>query len=315
MYKSQSIFRSLKKSYVLINTDFSIKDVTDTVLGKLNLEREQILKMNVKDLPANGNITPVFSETGSVEFLLFELNSESLDRMRKEFLSTASHELKTPLTALKLQVQLAKKFINNEDAETLSPSKMKKFLERANQDVSRLSQIVDDMLMATVTNEFENHDRKSWFILQDFMEVFVVRAVDTFKDFKERVEIRIAAPEMVFWNRTEIEQILINLLSNAFRFGEGSKIRLTVTTGGGKAYLIVEDQGPGISKDDEKQIFNLFAKGKTRQSGFGLGLYNCKKIVDAHSGKISFSKTNEKGARFEVCLPLKHALAIISCGK
>jgi signal transduction histidine kinase len=311
MNMSEKSFRSLKKSYVLINTDFSIRDVTDSVLGKLNMEREEILKMNVRELPINGNITPVFSEAGSVEFLLYEFDSKSIDMMRKDFLSTASHELKTPLTALKLQVQLAKKLFNSNVEKPLSPTKIKKFIDRANQDVARLSQIVDDMLLATVSKELENQDKMAWFNLEDFMEGFLGRAFDSFKDFKDRVQVSISSPEMVYWNPIQIEQILINLLSNAYRYGEDSLIKFSVTSGGGYVYLTVEDHGPGISKEQQKQIFNLFAKGETRQSGLGLGLYNCKKIVQAHAGKISLGNVDDKGTRIQICIPLKNESSVI----
>lgn len=307
MYESKMSFRSLPQSYVLISTTFSIMDVTENLLNDLSIEREQLMKMKVNELPRNGKVTPVFNEQGNLDYLLYELISpESLNKMRTDFISTASHELRTPVTALKLQVQLAKKFIESHSQTALTPTKVKKFIDRASKDVSKLSQLVDDMLEVSTSKHVDKHLQVSWFNLEDFIEDFKAKALDSFLNFNERVVVNVDAPEMVLWDPLRIEQVLFNLIRNSYRYGNESPISLSVTSGGGYVYISVEDSGPGISKEDQKRIFNMFERGNSlSQCGLGLGLYVCKEIVSAHAGNIFLKSSTSKQTVFQVRLPLK----------
>lgn len=299
-------FRSTPRSCVLISTDFKIIDVTDFFLQDFSYTRDQIMTMNVNDLPKNGKVTPMFNDQGIVEQLLYEfLSPESLYKMRTDFISLASHELKTPITALKLQVQMAKRMMEKKPDGSLTPYEVKKFIERASKDVARLSQLVDDMVEVEVLKDSAGL-KLSWFNLQDFMDDFLKRSQDNFLNFNERVNINIQCPVMVFWDNNRIEQVLTNLLSNAFRYGQGSPITISVSHGGGNVYMTVTDEGPGIPKERQKNIFEMFGKdGQGRDGGIGLGLFVCKEIIVSHGGNIQLKSSAAKGSQFTIQIPLK----------
>jgi signal transduction histidine kinase len=108
------------------------------------------------------------------------------------------------------------------------------------------------------------------------------------------------------WDRNRIEQIVINLVSNALKYGNGKPVRVIVKMNEKDAYLIVEDQGVGISVDDQSRIFQRFERASASESisGLGLGLYIVKEIVSMHGGDIRVESEIGKGSKFTVKLPL-----------
>jgi signal transduction histidine kinase len=224
---------------------------------------------------------------------------------RNEFLSIASHELKTPLTALKLQIEMAKKVIDREGAESLQPQKIKKIIERTHQDILRITRLVDDMLdVSRIENEkFNIH--LEYFHLEEFIEAFLDR-ISTLKHF-HLIEVNINAPVMVRWDRFRIEQVILNLITNAIRYGNSSPIKLTISSGGGFAYIEVKDEGRGISLDRQKKIFERFERGSEDKAvdGLGLGLYISREIMKHHHGEILLESALGKGSTFLLKLPVK----------
>ncbi len=299
-------FQFLPHPFVLINCDFTIKDATDQLLAKIGIDRERLRAMSVNELPASKKIIPVLNEDGSIQYLVYEiLTPDPAGEIKNDFFSVASHELRTPITALKLQVQMARKLVESKPNELITEAKLKRFLDRANKDVLRLSQLVEDMLQVSESNQELRAEQLTWISLQDFMDDFVAKASERFYDFKNKVKIHFNAPEMVCWNLSRIEQLLTNLLSNALRYGNGAEVNLYVNSGGGNAYFEIRDKGPGIPQEDHHKIFSLFGKNSTRRSGgMGLGLYVCQEIARLHKGEINLMRSTPEGTVFEVRLPL-----------
>lgn len=224
---------------------------------------------------------------------------------KNEFISIASHELKTPLTALKLQVEMARKSLE-ENLTGLSPEKMKSIMTRAHQDIARLSRLVDDMLDVSRINTGRFTMNFEFFELGGFFDSLVERTFSNESD-RKKITMKINAPELVKWDKIRIEQVMINLLTNALRYGENSPINVNVTTGGGYAYIEVKDHGPGIPLEKQKKIFERYERGNydRNKDGLGLGLYICSQIVNLHAGKLTLESTPGKGACFKIQLPLK----------
>ena len=107
------------------------------------------------------------------------------------------------------------------------------------------------------------------------------------------------------WDRFRIEQVLINLLTNAFRYGAGHPVDVELESSKDTATLIVQDRGQGIATEDRSRIFERFAKATANgdASGLGLGLYISKQIVAAHGGQLKVTSEIGKGSRFTVELP------------
>lgn len=225
---------------------------------------------------------------------------------KNEFISIASHELKTPLTALQLQVEMAKRVLDMENSEGLSPEKVKAIIDRTHKDVLRLSRLVDDMLDVSRINTGKFNMSYEYFNLEDYIEEFLERATTGLPNFTKLTKISVNAPVIVRWDRFRIEQVILNLFTNAIRYGGNSAIHFTVTAGGGYAYIKVKDHGPGIPKKDHKKIFERYERVNHDRvkDGFGLGLYLCSEIIKNHQGLIKLESAVGEGATFELQIPL-----------
>jgi signal transduction histidine kinase len=108
-----------------------------------------------------------------------------------------------------------------------------------------------------------------------------------------------------FWDRLRLDQVLSNLLTNAFKFGVEAPVGVSVTARGETAVLSVTDCGIGIGDDDQKRIFERFERAVSRDAfpGMGLGLWITREIVEAHGGRIGVESRPGAGARFQVTLP------------
>lgn len=217
---------------------------------------------------------------------------------RNEFISTASHELKTPLAALMLQMEMAKR------STSLTPEKVTKILDNTHRDVLRLKRLVDDMLDVSRIASGKLSMDFEYFHLDEFMEELLDRMAPAFPQFN-KVKIVLNAPVIVHWDRFRIEQVVMNLLTNAFRYGENQNISIYTKMGGNRASITVKDFGMGIAKENLNKIFERFERGSnTREtSGLGLGLYICQEIVNHHQGHIKVQSVVGAGSTFTVEMP------------
>jgi len=220
-------------------------------------------------------------------------------RLRDEFLAIASHELKTPLTALQLQLQSLQL-----RGESLEPGVSAK-LDRAIHSTERLAGLVETLL------DVSRLSTGQLTLKPERMELLAA-----VKDVTERLQEAAAqadCPVLVregpsiegTWDRLRIEQVVSNLLSNAFKYAAGSPVELSVTREGPEAILVIADKGPGIPEKDLHRLFNRFERAAPMKhyGGLGLGLYVARQIVQAHGGSISVENPAEGGARFTVRLP------------
>lgn len=240
-------------------------------------------------------------------------------RARDNFLKIASHELKTPLTTLKLQAQMRRLQIDQLDQfgePTLALTTARHWLERDEKQADRLTRLVDDMLDISriQVGKFSLHlDR------MDLSEL-VTEVMDAFRGLASQAGCEMSCelhPALAGdWDRDRLEQVLANLLNNAFKYGRGTPIRVSTVerqdSGGGLwAELRVQDQGPGIAPADQARIFERFERAVDRNDikGLGLGLYIVKEIVESHRGTISVESELQRGACFVMRLPLASRLA------
>lgn len=228
-----------------------------------------------------------------------------IDLMNNDVLSIASHELKTPLTALKLQVEMVKREMDNHPETPIPTHKMKSIINRTHQDVLRLARLVDDMLDSSRIGVGQFSLNLDYFNLQDFIDEFKVR-VGT---LNREIFFHSHCPGLVHWDKYRVEQVLLNLITNAIRYGENSPISVQVKIGGGHAYIEVKDLGPGIPKNIQKLIFRKYGRGlnPSNRSGLGLGLYIVQEIVRLHQGEIKVERKLGEGACFKIRLPI-HAV-------
>ncbi len=226
--------------------------------------------------------------------------------LRDNFVSVASHELRTPLVPLQLQVQSLQRNIAR-GAPPLGPEALAAALDRMARQVHRLGRLTEDLLDASRIAA----DRLELRAEPVELVAFVQQIVADFQGEAERTgsTVTLEAPEPVegVWDRARLEQVLANLVSNAFKYGGGTPI--TIAVGGeaepGLAVIRVQDRGVGIAPDDQARIFGRFERvGPSHTAaGLGLGLWITHRLVQAMGGDISVQSEPGQGATFTVRLP------------
>lgn len=224
---------------------------------------------------------------------------------RDEFLSIASHELKTPITALKLQLQLARRSMRPDLPQSLTPDRFRKVLDSSINQVDRLTKLVDDLLDVSRIQAGKMHMDKCPVDLGMLVSDVVDRFSDQFKINGCETKISINTSPMIMADIFRIEQVVTNLLTNALKYGDGSPIHISVDAKDGKAELVVRDFGMGINKNMQDKIFERFERAISHEniSGLGLGLYITKQIVESHHGEIRVTSELAAGSTFTILFP------------
>lgn len=226
-------------------------------------------------------------------------------RARDDFLSIASHELKTPLTSLLLQVQLRQRWLAKEDYAQFAPERIRKMMDGDQRQVKRLASLIDDMLDISRISREKLHLNEEVCDLSRITREVLERFKVNFEAAGCRVDQDLAPDLEGRWDAARIEQVIENLLTNAMKYGEGKGIIIRTwrdTTG---LHLSVRDHGMGIAKEDQARIFMPFERAVTGQSisGLGIGLYIASEIVKLHKGKLSVDSQLGEGSTFTLSLP------------
>lgn len=226
---------------------------------------------------------------------------------RDQFLSIASHELKTPLTSLKLQSQLTLRSL--ELGKAIPIEKQITMAHQTNELVGRLTRLIDDMLDVSRIKTGKLQLDKGEHELGDIVREVVLRMSLLFEAAKVRLP-SIDAPEKLIgeWDRFRLEQVIGNLLTNAIRYGRGKPIEIKIIKNEGKALLTVTDHGYGIAEEDLTRIFGRFERAinSSEVSGLGLGLFISKEIIETLQGRIWVESKLGEGSTFYIELPLKN---------
>lgn len=233
---------------------------------------------------------------------LYKLSQEAIE-VRNEFLSIASHELNTPITSLKLHLQMTKRAMS---VGQISIDKFSKSIDASVRQVDRLISLIEVLLDVSriqsgrLTFNFEKFD--------------VVEMVKELKErFKEVLQsndcsLNVKAPDHLYvsWDRMRIEQVIVNLLTNAIKYAPG-KIDLTVKEHNDFVNITIKDYGDGIAVEKMNTIFERFERASSNRSigGLGLGLFIVKQIIDGHQGTVKVDSGPQKGTSFIVQLPIE----------
>jgi signal transduction histidine kinase len=238
-------------------------------------------------------------------------------RGRDEFLSVASHELRTPLTALQLALAGVQR---GRERGVERREEEGRRLARALEQTQRLSVLVDELLDVA-------RARTGALALAPTSLDAAALAREVAERLAEPLAragcaLAVDAPAAVpgRWDPRRLEQVLVNLLSNAARHAPGAPVELAVRPGAdGGARLEVRDHGPGVAPEHRSRVFEPFSRlDPSRGGGLGLGLWIVRRIVEAHGGTIDLGETPGGGAAFVVSLPATPArargVAVVSDG-
>lgn len=223
-------------------------------------------------------------------------------KARDELLSVAGHELKSPLNALQLQIHLLARMAK----DAMAASGLAERAEKAARAGQRLGLLIDDLLDVSRISAGRLSLNREDVDLASLTRELVSRMSEEL--VRAGSEVRLVADAEVVgrWDRLRLEQVLVNLLSNAAKYGAGRPVTVQVEPREAGAALLVRDQGIGVALEDQERIFERFERSESAQhfKGLGLGLWITKRIVEAHGGSIRVESQPGKGSTFTVELPL-----------
>lgn len=228
---------------------------------------------------------------------------ESL-RARDEFISLASHELKTPLTSLKLRAQLSARKLKHEN---IDPKMIKDFATEIVKQVDRLERLVNDILDFSRIRTGNLSLQPQRYNLSSSIDEIINRMSSQFNEINYPSFLKPVTEIYVHWDKLRIEQVMTNLLTNAIKYGKNSPIKIEMEEKkNGDVVISVHDQGMGIDPRFKETIFNRFERAgisPNEISGLGLGLYITYQIVTSHKGKIWVDSELGKGSAFHIKIP------------
>lgn len=256
-------------------------------------------------------MNPVFSEEGVIDgisFFGFEVTdlviaqqtTKNLMTKKDEFMSIASHELKTPLTSIKGYLQFAMKMAASEKFQSIPT-----FISKADRQLGKLTGLVEDLLDVTKIQAGKMTFNFATFDITEVIEETLEGIQNNLANHAVLTDI-----EMVEVNgdRNRIEQVITNFLSNAIKYSpNGKEILVSAKKKGKKLRVSVRDYGIGIPKDKIGLLFNRFYRVEESAdhfSGLGLGLYISAEVIKRHHGEIGVESSAQEGSEFWFEIPL-----------
>ncbi|MFL5815538.1 MAG: sensor histidine kinase [Bdellovibrionia bacterium] len=231
--------------------------------------------------------------------------------IRDEFISLASHELKTPLTALLLEVELQKRRLSRSQAGALSAESIWQLMGTIDRHAWQLGKLIEDMLDSAKLSNGSMELEKKETDLKALIEAVAYRHDREVISSGSRLELDLQPYVLGHWDSERIEQVVSHLLLNAVKYGAGQPIRISLKQQEQNAQIKIIDQGMGIPADSLERIFSRFERAvpATHISGLGLGLFISRRIVEMHQGQIWAESHLQQGATFTVVLPLNRECA------
>ena len=243
------------------------------------------------------------------EALLQELRATQAElqrslRMRDEFMSMVAHELRTPLNTLFLETQMRTLNLERGNLAAFAPEKLPKMVARDARQIRSMVRLIDDMLDVSRISSGKLSIRREPVDLA----ALVRRVAEDLAPGPDQITVQVQDDAQIegFWDGFRVEQIVVNLISNALRYGEGKPVDICLAKTRNSALIEVRDHGIGIGAKDQERIFDAFERvmHQDRTGGLGLGLFITKQLVDAHGGAITLQSQPGHGALFSVTLPL-----------
>lgn len=228
--------------------------------------------------------------------------------MREEFMSLVAHEMRTPLNTLFLEVQVRLSQLAKNNLSLSTPEHLQKMLGRGERQLKSIMRLIEDMLdVSRIKNgklSIQPQDANLSMLVRQLTEDLTPLAKESDTEFV----LDIATEVQGYWDAFRIEQIIINLMTNAIRYGKGKPVQVSLTLENEHAVLKVTDQGVGIAEHEQKKIFEAFERSSDNgvKAGLGLGLYISRKLAEAHAGDISVISRKDSGSTFILRLPIKH---------
>lgn len=250
------------------------------------------------------NAVPIYDEakklTGGIGTFVDVTHRRKAIQQKDDFISVASHELKTPITSLKAALQLLDRIKDNPG------SHLPKLVEQANRSMNKVSNLIEELLNASKITSGQMHLKAQFFKLTDLIKECLSSVNE---DFKSKLRIEGELDLMVNGDPNRIEQVIVNFINNSIKYApNASAIEIMLEKGDNIAKVTVTDDGPGIHPDKLPHLFERYYRvddGGAQYSGLGLGLYISAEIIKKHNGEIGAISELGKGSSFWFTLPIE----------
>lgn len=307
----------LKERKLFVDTvhDLSASKTAEIEIRKLNEELEQTVKVRTEELHetisqlqyANQQLAYEIDERQQVELALIKAleKEKDLGTLKSRFISTASHEFRTPLSSILSSVELIAEY-----EKEAQKKQRQRHIERIKSSVKMLAEILNDFLSLSKLQEGNIGTSPSTFPLKVFYEE-VLMETETLLKTGQDIYLEGHTEAAVFLDRKLLKNVLFNLLSNAIKYSDpGQDIRCISRLVDQALIIDIVDQGIGIPAADQKYVFTRFFRAHNAENhqGTGLGLNIAKKYLKIMNGTISFESTAGVGTSFSISIPLKNAL-------
>ncbi|MDP9033889.1 MAG: ATP-binding protein [Myxococcota bacterium] len=228
---------------------------------------------------------------------LFKRATEAV-AARDEFLAIASHELNTPLTPLKMQLDSLRR-------GKFAPDRVLEKLDAASRQVTRLANLISELLDVSRISGGRLHLQRAYFDMAALLDEIIARMAEEAERAASPIILRAERPCFGSWDRMRMDQVVTNLLTNAVKYGSGKPIEIELTCRPGAVRLVVRDHGIGIAPEHQRRVFERFERAASvrHYGGFGLGLWIARQIVEGSDGTIVVESAPGEGSTFIVTLP------------
>lgn len=235
------------------------------------------------------------------EALLEEIEfRKKAERKKDEFISIASHELKTPLTSVKGYVQLLERSVDKGDIPTV-----KKHLEKAQMQLDKLNNLIADLLDISKIESGKLKFNKKSFDLNELLDGITEIIHQSNPEFT--ITRTGTVSKLVFADEMRIEQVIVNFLTNAIKYAPGtSEVHINVSSHDDDVTVAVRDFGIGIHPDQQQNVFDKFFRVEETAihfQGLGIGLYISAEIIRRHGGTVGVTSTFGEGSEFHFTIP------------
>ena len=289
------------KSVFDASIDVPIRKVLlDAFLG----EKQFIRQINYRGTDYQILSIPFFNEKERYNgcMVIFQDVTRVVDgeKVQKQFIDDASHELRTPITAIKGMIEILNRPGFDDDATRVE------FLKQIEKENNRLDKIVEDLLLQSRLKANQVHLEKTFFNLKPFIEGVVYDKRIELQRANIVVNIECSDTLQVYADQFRMNQVLVNLINNAINYSKDGNIWVVCRKHDGKTIIEFSDDGQGMSADLVPHVFERFVRGdasRARDSGgSGLGLAISKSILEAHDGSISVESVLGEGTKFTLVL-------------
>ncbi|MEO8855208.1 MAG: ATP-binding protein [Ginsengibacter sp.] len=230
-----------------------------------------------------------------------DIDDQKKDMKKKdEFIGMASHELKTPVTSLKIFTEIMLL-----DAEGKGNANEVGMLQKMDKQINKLTVLIGDLLDVSKANSGKLKYNFEEIDFNKLVEEMISEAEVT--SSRHKLELKLVDSENVNGDRNRLGQVIANFLSNAIKYSpKADKVVIFSEKTDKEIILSVRDFGIGISVSDQPKVFSRFFRvSENTFPGLGLGLYICKEIIERHAGSVYFKSKEGKGSTFSFSLPLK----------